>query len=430
MKRQAPSSNDDTPRRKQHIRLLLHAVDGCVPYLTPSTLERYFPGNSDDDLWIGLAVQDTCIAPVFFQEPESEQTKDDNDAQSPNKNKKKKRGKQSNSKKPTGYTFAPVDPDPWLLPYTRVTVPLFPVGRGNGTDDDKQGASVSCTNTHLAVWTPHGRQKLTPELYAAASIKLQSQYTLSLYDSGGDGDGRNIKRQEKAQQRNRDWFQDLCNRRDSKPETLLWSPVLLPNSSSSSNDIDSSLNLPSNLDSISGIALIGTWRKDFEKSLESLNSSVDTVAILSTHTISEILEVSCSQKINVVGSDLPTRWAKKKHALAVPLAILEETSSKRAKQEDGEVSSILNQDGCMDLNDTKYARDSGPLVEGCTCLACANGDFSRSYIHHLVVARELLAEILLFGHNLHHLLSLLRSFSAAQDPEALKVYISKQLSSS
>ena len=80
----------------------------------------------------------------------------------------------------------------------------------------------------------------------------------------------------------------------------------------------------------------------------------------------------------------------------------------------------LDLDGCMDMNDEQYASDTRPVIPGCTCLACNNHEFSRSYIHHLVKAKELLAEILLFGHNLHHLIELIRAFNNAEDKEKFK----------
>ena len=70
----------------------------------------------------------------------------------------------------------------------------------------------------------------------------------------------------------------------------------------------------------------------------------------------------------------------------------------------------VDEDGCVNLNDTRYARDSLPLMPGCICMACSNSH-SRAYIHHLVQAKELLAQILLFAHNLHHLRGLCRALS-------------------
>lgn len=392
-------------KRGKKLRLLLHAVDGCVPYLTPSSLEHYFPPS--DDLWIGLSVRDTCVTPVFQRKEKRKKAHLEQPKQA-------KKSATTRPKKPTGYTFGAVDPDPWLLPYTRITVPSFDFGH------DSRG-NHACTNTHVAVWTPHGRQQLTPDMYADASTGLESQFTLALYDINDD-DG-NSKRKAKAEQRNREWFQDLFTEHSkcSRKNGTLWSPILLPTANESSMTLNFVHSSP---DQVSGVALIGKWRHELEDAIQDVEAA--EVAILSTYSFNEILDVAFGNRITVIGTDLPARWAKKKHALAVDLTIEE---NKRFKS-DSDRTKWLNTDGCMDMGNKEYARDGRPLIEGCSCMACAHNAFSRSYIHHLVVAQELLAEILLFGHNLHHLLSLVRLCSAIEDRQGLKETILRQLPSS
>ena len=50
-------------------------------------------------------------------------------------------------------------------------------------------------------------------------------------------------------------------------------------------------------------------------------------------------------------------------------------------------------EGFIDLNNTLYASDFHPLVSGCGCYTCVT--YTRAYIHHLLVTKELLAGILL-----------------------------------
>ena len=47
----------------------------------------------------------------------------------------------------------------------------------------------------------------------------------------------------------------------------------------------------------------------------------------------------------------------------------------------------------LNLWDSIYARDTRPLIEGCSCYACKN--HTRAYIHHLLNTHELLAPVLL-----------------------------------
>ncbi len=60
--------------------------------------------------------------------------------------------------------------------------------------------------------------------------------------------------------------------------------------------------------------------------------------------------------------------------------------------------------GRMNLKNTQYARDFGPLDPTCTCTTCTQ--YSRAYLRHLVSMKEMLGSILLSIHNLHFLLDL------------------------
>ena len=55
--------------------------------------------------------------------------------------------------------------------------------------------------------------------------------------------------------------------------------------------------------------------------------------------------------------------------------------------------------GVLNLNNKKFERDERPLQEGCQCPACKN--YSRSYIRHLIKAKEMLGMRLCVLHNLH-----------------------------
>ena len=55
--------------------------------------------------------------------------------------------------------------------------------------------------------------------------------------------------------------------------------------------------------------------------------------------------------------------------------------------------------GVVNLNNEKYQRDDRPIEEGCRCPACQH--YSRSYIRHLVKAKEMLGMRLCVLHNLY-----------------------------
>jgi len=69
-------------------------------------------------------------------------------------------------------------------------------------------------------------------------------------------------------------------------------------------------------------------------------------------------------------------------------------------------NSATTWDGRLNLRNARFARDEGPLQEGCPCPACTR--FSRAYLRHLVTQDELLGLRLLTLHNVHFLLELCR----------------------
>ncbi len=66
--------------------------------------------------------------------------------------------------------------------------------------------------------------------------------------------------------------------------------------------------------------------------------------------------------------------------------------------------SALTREGRLNLRNARFARDEGPLEEGCGCPSCSR--FSRAYIRHLVNQQEILGLRLLSLHNLRFLLDL------------------------
>lgn len=463
---------ESIPSTENRIQLLLHCVDGCVPYLNPHQLEQHFP-PSETDLWLGLAVRDSCVAPIFDRSSTSEKTKGGGNARIV-----KQKQSDSTKNKVRGYTFVATSPDPWLLPYTRMTVPSFGLRKIDKTKNSSKASSCGnkSRNTDISVhvWTPHGRQKLTTELYATSSLEgLKSQHTLSLYDDV-DEEEYSKRRKQKAKIRNLKWFQHLSSSQDSlfceeqstkccknitvargrgNNGSLLWKPILLPddieeeedpnlNDESKNSSLSSDVNMGKNAQHVPfGVAFVGRWRPGLPLNKMiyediNVNNYIELIkwkAVLTTYSLSEILEIASSGLVNVIGTNLPQKWAKEKLALGLDLSteLLHDSPVSKQDQKRQKIKAIetaaglkvniktadknlLDADGCMDLSDKIYTRDPKSLCAGCKCFVCKENRFSRAYIHHLVVAKEMLAEILIFGHNLHCLLKLLRFFASEQ----------------
>lgn len=71
----------------------------------------------------------------------------------------------------------------------------------------------------------------------------------------------------------------------------------------------------------------------------------------------------------------------------------------------------MTRTGRINIANARYYSDAGPIDETCSCYACRN--FTRAYIRHLVLAKEILAATLLSIHNIHMLLSLMSDIRQA-----------------
>ena len=69
--------------------------------------------------------------------------------------------------------------------------------------------------------------------------------------------------------------------------------------------------------------------------------------------------------------------------------------------------SAFSPEGRLNLMNATFARDASPIDDTCDCYTCKT--FTRAYIRHLIVAKELLAGTLLSIHNLRALIRLMES---------------------
>jgi queuine tRNA-ribosyltransferase len=65
----------------------------------------------------------------------------------------------------------------------------------------------------------------------------------------------------------------------------------------------------------------------------------------------------------------------------------------------------ITRTGRLNIANAKFSSDAFPIDETCSCYACMN--FSRAYLRHLVLAKEILGATLLTIHNLNTLVSLM-----------------------
>jgi queuine tRNA-ribosyltransferase len=72
--------------------------------------------------------------------------------------------------------------------------------------------------------------------------------------------------------------------------------------------------------------------------------------------------------------------------------------------------SAFSPEGRLNLMNATFARDERPVDMTCDCFTCKT--FTRAYIRHLIVAKELLAGTLISIHNLRALLRLMEQIRA------------------
>lgn len=77
--------------------------------------------------------------------------------------------------------------------------------------------------------------------------------------------------------------------------------------------------------------------------------------------------------------------------------------------------------GAINIRNAKYIKDQSPLDPKCSCYVCKN--YSKSYINHLVRAKEILASMLITWHNLAFFQQLMKAIrSSIQEKRFLEFY--------
>ena len=77
---------------------------------------------------------------------------------------------------------------------------------------------------------------------------------------------------------------------------------------------------------------------------------------------------------------------------------------------------LFTRKGRIVIKQAIYAHDHGPLDPECTCYTCSN--YSRAYLRHLFMAKELLAMRLNTIHNLHFYLTLMQKAREALEKDS------------
>jgi queuine tRNA-ribosyltransferase len=91
----------------------------------------------------------------------------------------------------------------------------------------------------------------------------------------------------------------------------------------------------------------------------------------------------------------------------------------------GRNASAFTADGPLRLRNARHRRDPAPLESGCPCYTCRQ--FSRAYLHHLFLAKEMLGPILLSLHNVAFYCRLMANVRRAISERRLAEFVSVSL---
>jgi queuine tRNA-ribosyltransferase len=123
------------------------------------------------------------------------------------------------------------------------------------------------------------------------------------------------------------------------------------------------------------------------------------------------------EMVDVVIDDLPQEKPRYLMGLGFPEDIVEGVS-KGVDMFDcviptrhGRNGNLFTAKGRINIKHARYTHDDLPVDEGCTCYTCRN--YSRAYLRHLFVARELNSYYLNTVHNLHFYANLMKSIRGA-----------------
>ncbi|GAP14227.1 tRNA-guanine transglycosylase [Longilinea arvoryzae] len=220
--------------------------------------------------------------------------------------------------------------------------------------------------------------RFTPESSIAVQEKLGADIIMSFDECAPPYDR---KYNESAMARTHAWA-ERCLRAKTRPDQALFGIVqggIFPDLRTQSAEFISSLGFPGH--AIGGLS-VGETKEEMNTTLQLLNDVLpkDKPRYLMGVGSPEDLINGIRRGVDIFDCVLPTRLAR--HTAAMTFT------------------------GRINLMNATNAHDHRPIDEGCGCYTCQH--FTRAYLRHLVVSKEMLAATLISIHNLYTLLELVR----------------------
>lgn len=226
-------------------------------------------------------------------------------------------------------------------------------------------------------------KRLTPEISIDIQEKLGADIIMA-FDECADPNNRAYI--EKAMERTHRWAQ-RCLEAKKRDDQALFGIVqggVFDDLRAESAQTISSMGFPGH--AIGGLS-VGETKADMYRSIDVVNAILPENKpryLMGVGTPEDLIE-AVLRGVDIFDCVLPTRLARH--------------------------NSAMTMSGRLNMMNKQYAEDSLPIDETCSCYTCQT--FSRAYLRHLIVAKELLAGTLLSIHNLHTLLQLARDLRQA-----------------
>ncbi len=226
-------------------------------------------------------------------------------------------------------------------------------------------------------------KRLTPEISIDIQEKLGADIIMA-FDECADPNNREYI--EKAMERTHRWAQ-RCLEAKKRDDQALFGIVqggVFDDLRAESARTISSMGFPGH--AIGGLS-VGETKSDMYRSIDVVNAILPENKpryLMGVGTPEDLIE-GVLRGVDIFDCVLPTRLARH--------------------------NSAMTMNGRLNMMNKQYAEDSLPIDETCSCYTCQT--FSRAYLRHLIVAKELLAGTLLSIHNLHTLLQLARDLRQA-----------------
>ncbi|KAI8099081.1 tRNA-guanine(15) transglycosylase-like protein [Halteromyces radiatus] len=255
------------------------------------------------------------------------------------------------------------------------------------------------TDKYLSVDTHGGVRQVTPELWSKVLETYQPDIYAAMADIICDKDAK-MKRVKRSVDRTLRWL-DQCLPKAKELGTPIFAPVM-GHTSVEERQRSSKETMERDVEGFT-VSVLGLKKDDFtsllQASLEPL--PVNKPKLAYGLTSPEHILMGVANGVDLFDGSYAYTMTERGRAISINFG-------ENLTKMDGKVDKTIN------MWDTKLAQTFEPLDPTCGCYSCTT-PHTKAYIHHLLNAHEMLATILLMGHNIYQLGQFMESIRKSID---------------